>query len=186
MEFFPPLQFSLLGGWILLLGYIFVIGIIIAVIPKEVISKLYDTSSFTKKQIILSKCAKIAFFINFIIYALTPLSISAIDFIVGVILFVLGETGFIVAIINFKNTPNDKPVTQGFYTISRNPQMISLITAILGVCFAIGSWFCVIFLLFGAVFSHLRVLAEEQSCLEKYGQNYQDYMDSRPRYFLFF
>jgi protein-S-isoprenylcysteine O-methyltransferase Ste14 len=37
-----------------------------------------------------------------------------------------------------------------------------------------------------SVFSHLRILAEEKSCLAQYGDSYQSYMQRVPRYLLLF
>ena len=44
----------------------------------------------------------------------------------------------------------------------------------------------VILLLVVAGFSHLRILGEENACLQQYGEAYREYMRRTPRYLLFF
>jgi protein-S-isoprenylcysteine O-methyltransferase Ste14 len=92
----------------------------------------------------------------------------------------------VVALLYFRAAPLDQPVSQGIYRISRNPQQVTILLAFIGISIAIGSWIALILILIGGLWAHLRVVAEERSCLAQYGEAYRRYMKQVPRYFLFF
>jgi protein-S-isoprenylcysteine O-methyltransferase Ste14 len=104
---------------------------------------------------------------------------------VGLVLYVIGILGLVVAMFNYKDTPLDQPVTKGVYKISRHPQIVSLFIMLLGICIAIGSWPALIALLLSKLFQHFGILAEEEVCLKRYGESYRAFMERVPRYFLF-
>jgi len=186
LEFFPALQLTFFGGWLLLIWIWVLQPTILLIMPKEVRSRLLDRSTFTKDQKILTGVSKLLVLIVQILVILTPLAIGSIEFLIGLSLFILGIVGEVIAVINFKMTPLDEPVTQGLYKVSRNPQETMLTIAFFGVCFAVGSWFLIFFFGFSRIFNHFHILAQEKACLKEYGDAYQEYMKKVPRYFLFF
>jgi len=154
--------------------------------PKDVVARLYDRSGWSRTKRILIAIGKLPVLACFVLIVLTPLRIGEGVFVLGGAVFALGLIGLVIALINYKNTPLDEPVTNGFYRISRNPQVLTLMTSFLGICIATSSWAAAFLLIVAAVFAHLRVLAEEKSCLEQYGDSYRGYMKRVPRYFVFF
>jgi protein-S-isoprenylcysteine O-methyltransferase Ste14 len=186
MELFPALQIGWLNGW-LPMGILYLLfGILLLVFPKEVVSRLYDRSNWSKEQRVITLIGKSMALVWFPLIILTPLKIGSPVFALGMVLFALGLVGFVVALFNFRNTPLDRPVTAGLYRVSRNPQQFMLLVAGLGISIAIGSWLILLMLLLGLVFTHRKLLAEESSCLSQYGDSYRAYMERVPRYFLFF
>jgi len=125
-------------------------------------------------------------FVYFVLIIFTPLKLGSGVFILGLVVFAVGLAGFVTALFNFKHAPLDQPVTGGLYRISRHPQQLMFFVAFLGICVAIGSWLALFLQLLSSLFLHTRILAEEQACLERYGDSYRDYMKRIPRYFLFF
>lgn len=101
-------------------------------------------------------------------------------------IYSLGLIGFVIALLNYKNTPVDQPVTSGLYRISRHPQQLTISVSFLGISIAIGSWLAFAFIIIGVIGAHYKILAEEEACLEQYGESYKNYMEHIPRYFLFF
>lgn len=77
-------------------------------------------------------------------------------------------------------------MTKGVYRISRHPQIVSLFFIFLGICLAIGSWAALLMLVMSRLLQHLGILAEEEICLQRYGESYRAFMERTPRYFLFF
>jgi protein-S-isoprenylcysteine O-methyltransferase Ste14 len=183
MEIFPHLQIGWLNGWILLAVEFLIEGFLLLVFPKDVVSRLFDRSSWTKKQKILTIVGKVFSLLCLILIVLTPLKVHSFLFIPGLVLYVVGIIGLVVAMLNFRNTPLDKPVTKGIYKISRHPQIFSLFTLFLGICFTIGSWPALITLFLSKLFQHFGILGEEEACLKKYGQSYNNYMKRIPRRF---
>jgi len=186
MELTPEINPGLLNGWVLLVFFYTVFGILLLSFPKSVVARLYDRSAWSKAQKILSAIGKLFIFSWFALVILTPLNIEHAVLIIGGAIYLLGLLGFVLSLLNFKDAPLDQPVKEGFYRISRNPQQVSILLSYLGISIAIGSWVAVLLITVGAFVSHIRVIAEERSCLQQYGDSYRQYMERVPRYFLFF
>ncbi|QEE17913.1 isoprenylcysteine carboxylmethyltransferase family protein [Promethearchaeum syntrophicum] len=186
MEFFPPLEFSILGGWILLIIEWSIPILTLSLAPHETRKKLLDRTHFSKKQKQFLIFSKLFSLILLILIFFTPLSLNSPEFYIGIIIFFVGSLIQIIALINFIKTPMDKPVTTGMYKISRHPQDTSIFISYIGICLSIGSWVALILLFLGHIFKHYSVLAEEEACAELYGEIYEEYRKKIPRYLLFF
>ena len=186
MEFIPRLEIGWLNGWILLALEFLIHVLLLLVFPKDVVSRLFDRSGWNKKQRGFTIIGKVFSLVCLILISIISLKINSIVFIVGLILYAIGVTGLVVAMLNFKDTPPDQPVTQGVYKISRHPQVVALFVVFLGICVAIGSWLALFALLLSKLLQHFGILAEEEICLRQYGESYRTYMKQIPRYFLFF
>ena len=121
-----------------------------------------------------------------VLVSLSPLKIGDVVFGIGMALFSLGLIGFVMALIRFKNTSVNQPVTGGLYTISRHPQQLAVSVSFLGISIAVGSWTAIALIGVGIIKGHKKILLEEKACLEQYGESYQNYMKRIPRYFIFF
>jgi protein-S-isoprenylcysteine O-methyltransferase Ste14 len=186
MELTPELEIGWLNGWILLAFDFLVQGGLLLIFPKDVVSRLFDRSGWNEKQKVFTIIGKVFSLICLILIILTPLKINSSALIVGLILYVLGLVGLVVAMLNFKDTPLDQPVTRGVYKISRHPQIVALFIIFLGICITIGSWAAILTLMMSKILQHYGILAEEEVCLRRYGQTYRAFMERVPRYFLFF
>ena len=186
MEVTPEINPGLLNGWVLLIFFYTVFGILLVSFPKNVVARLYDRSAWSKKQKTLSAIGKLLIFPWFALVILTPLNIGHAMFILGSAIYLLGLLGFVLSLLNYKDTPLDQPVINGLYRISRNPQQVPILLSYMGISFAIGSWVAVLLITIGSFMSHIRVIAEERSCLQQYGDSYRQYIEGVPRYFLFF
>jgi len=186
MELFPALEIGWLNGWILLAFEFMIQGFMLLIFPKDVVSRLFDRSGWSVKQKVLTTTGKVFSLTCLILIILTPLKIGTSVFIVGLILYAIGLVGRVTAMLNFKDTPPDQPVTKGIYKISRHPQIVALFVIFSGICVAIGSWAALVTLILSKLFQHLGILGEEEVCLERYGESYRAYKDRVPRYFLFF
>jgi len=186
MEFFPQFGFSLLGGWILLIIEWSIPILTLSFVPLEIRKRLLDRTHFSKKQKQFLIFSKLFSLILLILIFFTPLSLNSLELYLGIIIFFLGSLIQIIALINFIKTPMDKPVTTGMYKISRHPQDTSIFISYIGICLSIGSWIALIILLVSHIFKHFSVLAEEEACIELYGENYKEYVKKIPRYMLFF
>lgn len=186
MELLPELEIGWLNGWILICLLYLTYGIVLLVFSRDVVATLYDKSGRTKRQKNLIYIGSGFAFVYFVLIILTPLRIGSTVFILGIGVFTLGVAGFVTALFNFKNAPLDQLVTKDLYRISRHPQQLMFFIAFRGMCLAIGSWLALLLQMISSVFLHTRILAEENACLERYGDAYRDYMNRVPRYFLFF
>jgi protein-S-isoprenylcysteine O-methyltransferase Ste14 len=185
MELMPSLELGWLNGWIPLGLLVLVEGLLLKFFPKEVVSRLFDRSGWNRRQAVFMVIGKLFSLVCLVLIFLTPLKIGSTVFVVGAVLYTLGLVGLVVAIFDFRVTPVGEPVTRGLYTVSRHPQIVMLFVMFLGMCLAIGSWLALLALLTSRLLQHFGILAEEEACLEQYGESYRSYMKRVPRYILF-
>jgi protein-S-isoprenylcysteine O-methyltransferase Ste14 len=101
---------------------------------------------------------------------------------VGLPITLIGFVAGVIVILNWVASPLGEPVTNGLYRYSRHPMYVTSFVFFLGVSIATASWVFLLstILLIAASFYFARI--EEQSCLEKYGDAYRQYMDKTPKY----
>ena len=185
LELFPKFEIGLLNGWIFMITFFLLFGIFLKTCRKEVITRLYDNEGWTKSQYTFTKLGKMCGLIHIILVIFTPLHIVSIEFIIGIIIYLMGTIGFFIAVINFKKAPLGKPISLGLYKISRNPQVITLFFVSLGTSLMIGSWTAIIVIVISIIFFHFRILGEEKRLTEQYGAKFLEYKKKVPRYFVF-
>jgi protein-S-isoprenylcysteine O-methyltransferase Ste14 len=186
MELFPVLSLGWLNGWIALALLVLVDGVLFLSFPKPVVARLWDRSGWNRKQAAFTVVGKLISLGGLILIVFTPLKIGMPVFIIGAAFVLVGLAGLVKSLFDFRNTPLDQPVTRGTYQISRHPQIVMASLILLGASIAIGSWTAVILWAAGHLFSHWGILAEEKICLKQYGESYRQYLQSVPRYFVFF
>jgi protein-S-isoprenylcysteine O-methyltransferase Ste14 len=188
MDLIPALQVGWLNGWTLVCSLYLIYGAFLMTFPKDVRARLffYDRSRWSRKQRAFYVIGRASVLVYLVLITFTPLRTGTSVFIPGIILFALGLVGFIIALSDFKNMFPNQPATEGLYSISRHPQALMLFISSVGICIGIGSWLALLILIISKFFGHFRTLAEEQACLEQYGDSYRAYMKRVPRYFLFF
>ncbi len=187
IEFIPKLELGWFNGWIFLMVHVVLQAIFILTCSKEVKVRLFDRGTgWTKTQKTFTLIGKVFGLINIILIILSPLKFGSIESIIGLIIFLIGITGLVISIINFKNAPFDKPITTGLYKVSRNPQIVTVCVIFLGYTLLIGSWLSMIILIFSFLGQHFSLLGEERRLTKQYGDSYLEYKKKVPRYFLFF
>ena len=186
MELIPKLGLGWLNGWIPLAIYAAVFGAVLWALPKDVVSKLYDRSGWTSQQRIVIRIGKVVALICTVLFVLVPLKLGHGIFWLGLIVFALGLAALVVALINFSQMSPGEPATKGLYRLSRNPQWVALVLLYLGASLAVGSWLHVLLVAILAALYHVRILAEERSCIQLYGESYRRYIKQVPRYLVFF
>ncbi len=186
MELVPELKLTLMNGGIFLIALYILQFINLTFVSTEMRKKLIDRSTFSRKQWNLTFVSKLLGVCVMILMFLTPITSQSVEFLFGVGIYCIGIIGLRISVLNFISTPIDQPVTTGLYKFSRNPQETMLILIFLGITLIIGSGIVLILLIISKLFSHYQILAQENACLELYGEAYQDYMQRVPRYLLIF
>jgi protein-S-isoprenylcysteine O-methyltransferase Ste14 len=185
MEFFPKFQLSWSNGGLLLAVLVLTDGILFLAFRKQVVKRLFDRSGWTRRQKNITLIGKILALATVTIIIFTPLKLDSPVFFIGCGLVFLGVVGLIKALFDFRNTPADQPATQGIYRFSRHPQNMASSIVILGCTIAIGSWFGMITFFIARFLLNVNLEAEEEVCLQVYGDSYMEYMRQVPRYFIF-
>lgn len=186
MELFPALRFGWLNGWLFIAALSLTDAICFRLFPKAVVERLFDRSGWSRKQVAFTVVGKLVALISLILITLTPLKVGQPVFVLGVVVSALGLAGLAWALISFRKTPIDQPVTSGLYRVSRHPQIVMAFVVLAGACLAVGSWTALAIQILSHFFTHLGILGEEDVCTQRYGDAYRAYLKRMPRYFVFF
>jgi len=180
MSLVPAFEIGLWNAWILtviqfLSGYIVFIN-------KEARGKATSAPKLTHKEKIF-RAGQFLYFVVILYSIFVPLKLGTTWFCVGLIIYFLGLVPSVVSYFNFATTRLNEPVVKGVYRISRHPQyFFGAFVALLGVGVASASWLIILLVIIYGIFQHFVDLAEERTCLEKYGNAYREYMNRTPRY----
>jgi protein-S-isoprenylcysteine O-methyltransferase Ste14 len=185
MEFLPEFKLSWLNGGLLLALLVLTDGILFLAFQKGVVTRLFDRSGWTRRQKVITILGKLLALAVVLMIIFTPLRLGSPIFIAGLGLVVLGLIALVKALIDFRNTPPNLPATQGIYSFTRHPQNLASSVVILGCTMAIGSWLALITFVLARILLHENLVAEEEVCLQEYGEVYREYMTRVPRYIIF-
>ena len=183
MSLIPEFEVGLWNAWIFMLINLLTFPFFIRIAKRRVIpSQDEEFNALSRSNKTLFCSSKYIIFIAAIYSIFLPLKLGTIWFYVGVPITLLGLAGMIVVMVNWANTPPDKPIMKGFYRYSRHPMYVTYFLVFLGVSIATASWLFVLFLIIFSVGAVAFADFEEKGCLEQYGDAYREYMDRTPRW----
>lgn len=184
MDFFQQLSIGWINGWWFSALFMLTNISMIAYYPKHFKVRVLKQPDFASTFQKLCSTISFVLFQGCIWYAVfLPLQLNFSGFYMGIIIFVIGISGYIAAMANYATTPANQPVTKGIYKITRNPQQLMSIILWTGAGIALNSWLMITACILQLILSHQGFIAQEQTCLKKYGQPYQDYLKKTRRYF---
>jgi len=112
-----------------------------------------------------------------------PLYLGTLWFICGLIIYIPGLLLLSLATYNFMHTPLDQMIQSGAYKYSRHPMYLATFLICLGTGVAAASWLFILLSVIMAFCFRKEALIEERYCLDKYKEQYRDYMNTVPRWF---
>jgi len=141
-----------------------------------------QVSAMSKTKRITLYSSKIIYIPAFIYSIFLPLKLGTVWFYVGLPITLIGLIIGVIVILNWAASPRGEPVTNGLYRYSRHPMYVTAFIFFLGVSIATASWVFLLFTILLIAASFYFAPLEEQSCLDKYGAAYREYMERTPRY----
>ena len=160
-----------------------IVGPVVGVlINKEGMEKVNVSPPYSSTEKIVERVLDLVYLVSLVYSVFLPLKLGTVWFYVGLLICVLSMIIGYLGIVSFVTTPIDELTTKGVYRISRNPMVFSIFLVTIGLGIACVSW---LFLLLSMVFVilwNILVSAEERFCLEKYGDDYREYMNRTPRW----
>ena len=185
MSWLPAFKIGLWNAWIPML-YMPLHPLIMIVVDKAV-----GTGEIFKKMgdVPTEKGEKRAYAIYMVVLLVLlaysvflPLKLGTGWFYAGLTTYLVGLVMFLTAIVNIATTPLGQPFTNGMYRYSRHPLYFSGSITFVGVGVASASWFFLFLSVVIIILQTIQVIAEERSCLEIYGDEYQEYLNRTPRW----
>jgi len=111
-----------------------------------------------------------------------PLKLGTVWFYAGLATYLAGLVLYLTAIVNIATTPLGQPFTKGIYRYSRHPMLFSSWITFVGASIASASWILLLLSVVFIVLQTAEATAEERGCLERYGDEYQEYLNRTPRW----
>lgn len=141
------------------------------------------SSSRSSREYNLFVISKILMLIYFLYAIVIPIRLEASFAIIGLIVYIIGFVFYSAAWITIAKSEKGKVFSRGPFRFSRHPIYISSAILFVGAGFISQSWFFLGLSIMVGI-SHMRnALAEEQICLETFGDEYRHYMASTSRWF---
>lgn len=103
-------------------------------------------------------------------------------FYTGLVIYGIGVLLCTVSIIDFARPKENGINVKGLYRISRNPMYLSYFVYFLGCVMLTRSLILFVILLVFQISAHWIILSEERWCIEKFGEEYINYMQKVRRY----
>lgn len=100
----------------------------------------------------------------------------------GLGVYITGAALYIKAIVDYAKPKKSGINTGGLYRFSRNPMYAAYFIYFAGCAAMAQSALLLAILIVFQISTHVMVLAEERWCLEKFGDEYREYMKSVRRY----
>jgi len=184
MSLIPAFKIGVWNAWIFMLLDVLTFPLFIRIAKgraPEVEGKS-QVSAMSKTERITLYSSKAIYIPAFIYSIFLPLKLGTVWFYVGLPITLIGFITGVIVILNWAASPRGEPVTNGLYRYSRHPMYITAFVFFLGVSIATASWVFLLFTILLIAASFYFAPLEEQSCLEKYGDAYREYMSRTPRY----
>lgn len=119
----------------------------------------------------------------------TNFYIHVVFFILGIISILIGfiiytfYLFFIKSFLRAIGRNSDELITNGIYSISRNPQSLARDIGLIGLAIMGRSFFTLFLAISWIVFNHFIIRIEEKYLENKFGESYLEYCSLTPRYF---
>jgi len=181
MSLIPDFQLGLWNAWIFTIPSL-LLTLIFLQISKEKNVPSPENIRLSKTKMSFCLFSKFVYFAAVIYSIFLPLKPATIWFYTGLPITLIGLATLSYVMINWANTPPDKPVTKGLYRYSRHPMYVTEVLFLLGVSIASASWIFLLFPIIIAAGAAYFIKMEEAFCLGHYGAAYREHMNKTPRW----
>jgi len=182
MSLIPNFELGLWNAWIFMIWLVILPFLTNLIIKDKNTSNKLKTSVPVKFEKGLNILSMIVVIFAFIYSLFLPFEIQTIWFYVGTVFFIFGFLIYISAIGYLRNVAANEFFNKGPYRFSRHPVYLSMIFIFVSVIIASISWIFLFLLILLVIHLIIAAPAEEQYCLKRYGKDYQQYIETTPRW----
>ena len=181
MSLIPPFEVGICNAWIFLVCIGFAMVIPNLIFNKDNL-KIEGSKSETERKF---RRTWVVLFFLFAIYSIfLPLRVGTVWFYVGMPILLVGLVLLTIAIVNLATTPlSNQCITKGLYRYSRHPMYVTMFILLIGLGITSASWVPIAFAVISIILWQPLSISEEEFCLEKYGSDYREYLESTPKWF---
>jgi len=181
MSLIPAFEIGIWNAWIFM-AYLLLsmIPFIYIAVKKDVPS--VEESGLSRVAKIFASSSKLLLFPAMVYSIFLPMKPGTAWFYVGLPITLIGLIAYTIVLVNWATTPSDNQISRGLYRYSRHPMYVTMFVFLLGLSIVTASWVLLLLFIVFVVGCVVFVNVEEQSCLDKYGDAYREYMDRTPRW----
>ena len=180
MPLVPVFEIGIWNAWI----FLFCLGLAM-LIPNLIFNKenlkVEGSKSETERK--FRRPWAVLFFLFAIYSIFLPLEVGTLWFYIGLPISLIGLVLLTIAIMNMATTPlSNKCITKGLYRYSRHPMYVTMFLLCIGLGIASSSWVPIAFGIISIILWVPLSISEEEFCLQKYGNEYREYLKRTPRW----
>jgi protein-S-isoprenylcysteine O-methyltransferase Ste14 len=177
----PAFELGLWNAWILIIPMLIILFSDMRATASRESGKAGDFQ-LTKKEKRIINAVFLPMVVSWAYAVFLPLQLGTIWLYSGIIVCLFGMIFTSVAILNFATSQKDKVITKGLYRFTRNPTYIGMILMQIGLGIACSSWLFLVLTVVMMILLNANLSAEERYCLYRFGDDYQKYKNSTPRW----
>jgi len=181
MTLVPAFEIGIWNAWI------FMAYLLLSIIPfmyiavKKSAPSVEDTG-LSRVATMFATSSKLLLLPAMVYSIFLPMKLGTAWFYVGLPITIIGLIAYTIVLANWATTPLDSPISRGLYRYSRHPMYVTMFIFLLGLGIVTASWVLLLFCLVFVVGCVVYISLEEQSCLDKWGDSYREYMNRTPRW----
>ena len=178
----PEFQLGLYNGWLFLIAFIIINITLMIIYPYHYTKRVLKLPDISKERV--SSIVYAAVLNGTMIYSIfVSIKFHTMWFWLGLSVFIVSAILFFATMHNYATTNPIKPVVNGVYKFSRNPQQILAVFMWVGVAIITQSILILILCILQLFLMYPTLIAQERFCIDKYKDEYREYMKKAPRYF---
>jgi protein-S-isoprenylcysteine O-methyltransferase Ste14 len=177
----PAFEPGLWNAWILIIPILIISFSDMRATASRESGKAVDFQ-LTRKENRLTYAVFLPMVVSWVYAVFLPLQLGTVWLYSGLIICLFGMIFTSVAILNFATSPKEKVITKGLYRFTRNPTYIGMILMQIGLGIACSSWLYLLLTVAMMILLNANLSAEERYCLYRFGDDYQKYKNSTPRW----
>ncbi len=176
-------EIGIWNAWLLSLPF-FILAASLLGMKKDIVQRMSDMAGYSAKEKFFTIAASLAPYPFMLATVWTPFTPILPLLCLGLLFSVVGMVLFAASLKVIVQTPHDQPFSAGPYRFSRNPLYVAATIVFAGTCMATANVVLVGFLAIAVLLQHFMILAEERACRGKYGDAFERYLRTVPRYLL--
>ena len=171
-----------MNGFLLLILLIVIRYGLLWLINKKALNRAAFFPPLIGREKIAFAFYQLATILLFVYLCFLKINTASVWFYSGVIIYSLGILLCIASVSNYARPEKNGINLKGLYRISRNPMYVAYFIYFLGCVLITHSFILFLLLIIFQISAHWIILSEERWCVEKFGEEYTNYMKKVRRY----
>lgn len=171
-----------MNAFITVIPLIFIRYVLLSVLSKEALKRAALFAPLRGMEKVAYWFYQISTILIFVYLCFLKITNEALWLYIGLAVYGLGVLLCIVTTFNYASPSKKSMNSNGLYQFSRNPMYVAYFIYFLGCCILTHSLVLLIILLVMQLSAHWIIISEERWCINKFGQEYVDYMKKVRRY----